>query len=123
VDTVHAGGWQNERWYQGGGRIGEKAVESIAVYSPTPGVQTQGDPFEPVKIGILADMELGQLAVFHRFLRPQAGRRSRADRVAEHVTYRDVRNDEEPGELHALGAFPSPDARASPRASRTASVP
>lgn len=61
VDTVHVGGWANETWYQGGGRIGEKAVESITVYPPTRGVQTQGDPFEPVKIGILVDMELGQL--------------------------------------------------------------
>jgi hypothetical protein len=43
--------------------------------------------------------------VFHRFLRPQAGLRSGADRVAEHVTYRDVRHDQELGQLHALGAF------------------
>ena len=31
------------------------------MYPPTGGVQTQGDPFEPVKIGILVDMDLGQL--------------------------------------------------------------
>ncbi|MBL7497855.1 ABC transporter substrate-binding protein [Frankia sp. CNm7] len=49
------------RWYEGGGRIGEKAVESIVVYPPTRGVVSQGDPFEPVKIGILVDMDLGQL--------------------------------------------------------------
>lgn len=61
VDTVTTGQWRNERWYQGGGRIGEKAVESIVVYPPTRGLQTQGDPFEPVKIGVLIDMELGQL--------------------------------------------------------------
>jgi ABC-type branched-subunit amino acid transport system substrate-binding protein len=61
VDTAELGSWQNERWYQGGGRIGEKAVESIVVYPPTHGLETQGDPFEPVKIGILVDMDIGQL--------------------------------------------------------------
>src|SRR5436190_5522462 len=61
VDTASLGGWENDRWYQGGGKIGEKAVESIVVYPPTKGLQTQGDPFEPVKIGILIDMDLGQL--------------------------------------------------------------
>jgi ABC-type branched-subunit amino acid transport system substrate-binding protein len=61
VDTAELGSWQNERWYQGGGRVGEKAVRSIVVYPPTRGLQTQGDPFEPVKIGILIDMDLGQL--------------------------------------------------------------
>ena len=61
VDTAELGSWQNELWYQGGGRIGEKAHESIVVYPPTRGLQTQGDPFEPVKIGILIDMDLGQL--------------------------------------------------------------
>ncbi len=61
VDTARLGGWKNERWYQGGGRMGEKAVESIVIYPPTRGLQTQGDPFEPVKIGILIDMDLGQL--------------------------------------------------------------
>ncbi len=30
--------WQNERWYQGGGRIGEKAVERITIYPPTRGM-------------------------------------------------------------------------------------
>lgn len=61
VDTAELGSWRNERWYQGGGRVGEKAVASIVVYPPTGGVQTQGDPFEPVKIGILVDMDIGQL--------------------------------------------------------------
>lgn len=61
VDTATTGQWRNERWYQGGGRVGEKAVESIVIYPPTRGVQTQGDPFEPVKVGVLIDMELGQL--------------------------------------------------------------
>ena len=36
-------------------------VESITIYPPTRGVQTQGDPFEPVKIGILIDIDTGQL--------------------------------------------------------------
>jgi len=40
---------------------GEKAVERITIYPPTRGLQTQGDPFEPVKIGILVDMDIGQL--------------------------------------------------------------
>ena len=61
TDTAASGEYQNELWYQGGGRIGEKAVESIVVYPPTRGVRTQGDPFEPVKIGILIDMDIGQL--------------------------------------------------------------
>src|SRR5689334_16548417 len=50
-----------EAWYEGGGAIGERAVAEIVVYPPTRGVQTQGDPFEPVKIGVLVDMDLGQL--------------------------------------------------------------
>src|SRR5205085_6553994 len=61
VDSATLGRWENARWYQGGGRGGEKAVESIVVYPPTRGLQTQGDPFEPVKIGILVDMDIGQL--------------------------------------------------------------
>jgi branched-chain amino acid transport system substrate-binding protein len=61
VDTADLGRWENERWYQGGGRVGEKAVQRITIYPPTRGLVTQGDPFEPVKIGILVDMDLGQL--------------------------------------------------------------
>src|SRR5436853_6641128 len=61
VDTAELGRWENERWYQGGGRVGEKAVESIVIYPPTRGLATQGDPFAPVKIGILVDMDIGQL--------------------------------------------------------------
>lgn len=61
VDTADLGRWRSGRWYEGGGRIGEKAVESIVVYPPTGGVLTQGDPFEPIKIGVLVDMDLGQL--------------------------------------------------------------
>ena len=61
VDTGQTGEWGNQRWYEGGGRIGEKAFENIVIYPPTRGLVTQGDPFEPVKIGMLVDMELGQL--------------------------------------------------------------
>jgi ABC-type branched-subunit amino acid transport system substrate-binding protein len=61
VDTAETGHWGNEVWYQGGGRVGEKAVEHITIYPPTRGLLTQGDPFEPVKIGILVDMDIGQL--------------------------------------------------------------
>jgi ABC-type branched-subunit amino acid transport system substrate-binding protein len=61
TDTGPKGEWRNDVWYQGSGRIGEKAVERIQIYPPTRGLQTQGDPWEPVRIGILVDMELGQL--------------------------------------------------------------
>jgi len=61
TDTGPKGEWRNDIWYQGSGRIGEKAVERIQIYPPTQGLQTQGDPWEPVRIGILVDMELGQL--------------------------------------------------------------
>jgi len=61
TDTGPGGDYQNERWYQGSGRVGERPVESIVIYPPTRGVVTQGDPFEPVKIGVLIDMDLGQL--------------------------------------------------------------
>jgi ABC-type branched-subunit amino acid transport system substrate-binding protein len=54
-------GGDGEAWYEGGGAIGEKAVQPIVVYPPTRGIATQGDPFEPVKIGVLVDMDLGQL--------------------------------------------------------------
>ena len=42
VDTARVGAWQNDLWYQGGGRIGEKAVESIVIYPPTRGVDDPG---------------------------------------------------------------------------------
>ena len=48
-------------WFEGGGQLGERAVQGITIYPPTGGVATQGDPFEPVKIGVLVDMDLGQL--------------------------------------------------------------
>ncbi|HEX6238822.1 MAG TPA: ABC transporter substrate-binding protein, partial [Acidimicrobiales bacterium] len=54
-------GGAGSAWYQGGGGIDERAVQGITVYPPTRGVKTQGDPFEPVKIGVLIDMDLGQL--------------------------------------------------------------
>ena len=59
TDTVHDD--RQGKWYEGGGQIGERAVESIVVYPPTRGLATQSDPFEPVKIGILVDMDIGQL--------------------------------------------------------------
>ena len=52
---------EGTEWFEGGGARGERAVQNIVVYPPTRGVLTQGDPFEPVKIGILVDMDLGQL--------------------------------------------------------------
>ena len=51
----------NTAWYEGGGRKGERAHREIVTYPPTRGLVSQGDPFEPVKIGILVDMDLGQL--------------------------------------------------------------
>src|SRR6476659_8749361 len=55
------GGGDGDAWYEGGGAIGEQARQPIVVYPPTRGIATQGDPFEPVKIGVLVDMDLGQL--------------------------------------------------------------
>jgi branched-chain amino acid transport system substrate-binding protein len=54
-------GGAGSAWYEGSGDLGERAVAEIVVYPPTGGVQTQGDPWEPVKIGVLVDMDLGQL--------------------------------------------------------------
>ena len=54
-------GGDGTTWYQGGGAASDRAVQGITIYPPTGGVQTQGDPFEPVKIGILIDMDLNQL--------------------------------------------------------------
>jgi ABC-type branched-subunit amino acid transport system substrate-binding protein len=51
----------NTRWYEGGGRVGERARRDIVTYPPTRGLVTQGDPFEPVKVGLLIDMDTGQL--------------------------------------------------------------
>ena len=54
-------GGEGTSWYEGGGSASDQAVQGITVYPPTRGVETQGDPFEPVKIGILIDMDLNQL--------------------------------------------------------------
>jgi ABC-type branched-subunit amino acid transport system substrate-binding protein len=61
VDTAPSGSQDGQRWYEGGGRIGEKALSDIVIYPPTQGLVTQGAAFEPVKIGVLIDIELGQL--------------------------------------------------------------
>ena len=50
-----------QHWWQGGGPAIDEPVQGITVYPPTRGLKTQGDPFEPVKIGILIDMDLNQL--------------------------------------------------------------
>jgi len=52
---------EGEEWFHGGGQLGERAVQDIVIYPPTRGIATQGDPFEPVKIGVLVDMDVGQL--------------------------------------------------------------
>src|SRR5687768_4958202 len=54
-------GGDGTRWYEGGGAKTDRAVQGITILPPTRGVQTQGDPFEPVRIGILIDMDLNQL--------------------------------------------------------------
>ena len=54
-------GGDGKNWYEGGGAASDRAVQGITIHPPTRGVKTQGDPFEPVKIGILIDMDLNQL--------------------------------------------------------------
>jgi ABC-type branched-subunit amino acid transport system substrate-binding protein len=54
-------GGAGRTWFEGGGTMHDRAVQGITVYPPTRGVQTQGDPFDPVKIGILIDMDINQL--------------------------------------------------------------
>src|SRR4029453_16522391 len=54
-------GGEATSWYEGGGAVGDQAVKGITIHPPLRGRSTQGDPFEPVKIGILIDMDLGQL--------------------------------------------------------------
>jgi branched-chain amino acid transport system substrate-binding protein len=62
TESYLAGGrGEGTAWYEGGGSVGDRAVQGITIYPPTRGVATQGDPFEPVKIGVLVDMDLGQL--------------------------------------------------------------
>jgi len=58
---LEGAGGQGSSWYEGGGQVGERAVQGITIYPPTGAVQTQGDAWEPVKIGILVDMDIGQL--------------------------------------------------------------
>ena len=58
---LEGGRGDGDSWYEGGGAVGERAVQGITIYPPTRGVATQGDPFEPVKIGVLVDMDLGPL--------------------------------------------------------------
>jgi ABC-type branched-subunit amino acid transport system substrate-binding protein len=58
---LEGGAGDGASWWQGGGAAGDQAVQGITIYPPTRGLQTQGDPFEPVKIGVLVDMDLGQL--------------------------------------------------------------
>jgi len=58
---LEGSGGEGTAWYEGGGSASDRAVQGITIYPPTGGVTTQGDAFEPVKIGILIDMDLGQL--------------------------------------------------------------
>ena len=37
TDTGETEDWEAERWYEGGGRVGEKAHREIVVYPPTRG--------------------------------------------------------------------------------------
>src|SRR5947208_11467693 len=37
VDTGGTGEWGNQRWYEGGGRVGERAFRDIVIYPPTRG--------------------------------------------------------------------------------------
>ena len=62
TEHLEGAGGEGTSWYAGRRRrSGDQAVQGITIYPPTRGLQTQGDPFEPVKIGILIDMDLGQL--------------------------------------------------------------
>src|SRR3954454_8641934 len=54
-------GGDGKKWYEGGGAAKDMAVKDITIYPPTGGVRSQGDAWEPVKIGVLIDMDLGQL--------------------------------------------------------------
>ena len=58
---LEGGGGAGESWWQGGGAKSDRAVQNITIYPPTRGLKTQGDAFEPVKIGVLIDMDLNQL--------------------------------------------------------------
>src|SRR3954468_20843254 len=54
-------GGDGESWWQGGGSLHHDAGKNTRTCPPTRALVTQGDPFEPVKIGILIDMDLNQL--------------------------------------------------------------
>ncbi len=54
-------GGEGTIWYEGTGAASDQAVQNITIYPPTRGVNTQGDAFEPVKIGVLIDMDINQL--------------------------------------------------------------
>jgi ABC-type branched-subunit amino acid transport system substrate-binding protein len=58
---IEGAGGEGSTWWQGGGAAKDRAVQGITIYPPKRGLQTQGDPFEPVKIGVLIDMDLNQL--------------------------------------------------------------
>jgi hypothetical protein len=58
---LEGGRGEGSAWYEGGGAVGERAVQGITIYPPTPRRADPGRPFEPVKIGILIDMDLNQL--------------------------------------------------------------
>lgn len=58
---IEGAGGEGSIWWQGGGAAKDRAVQGITTYPPKHGLQTQGDPFEPVKIGVLIDMDLNQL--------------------------------------------------------------
>jgi ABC-type branched-subunit amino acid transport system substrate-binding protein len=58
---LEGGGGEGTLWYEGTGSAADQAVQNITIYPPTRGVQTQGDPFEPVKIGLLIDIDFNQL--------------------------------------------------------------
>ena len=40
TESVDATGTTGERWYEGGGRVGEKAHREIVIYPPTRGLAT-----------------------------------------------------------------------------------
>src|SRR3954466_11556393 len=51
----------DSKWYEGGGKIGEKALSDIVVYPPTRGLQTRRDAFDPPKSGLVSDKDNGHL--------------------------------------------------------------
>jgi branched-chain amino acid transport system substrate-binding protein len=45
---IEGAGGEGASWWQGGGSAKDRAVQGITVYPPKRGLQTQGDPFEPM---------------------------------------------------------------------------